>query len=136
VREVITWDSYRVEVLREHGLPALTGVKPGKHPTRNGWVVRNFHFAENPFAADVDEASWATSGGAMSLRQIAHDTVMTFRDAIRRVSDPFSYRLLLSVMRGETPSLLDLDDRPAAYDDVGRSTRWGSVLPELETSPR
>ncbi|MEO8036147.1 MAG: hypothetical protein ABI837_17055, partial [Acidobacteriota bacterium] len=23
-------------------------------------------------------------------------------------------------------------DRPPAYDDVGRTTRWGSVLPELE----
>ena len=133
VREVITWPSYRTEVLREHGIPALTGVKPGKHPTRNGWVLRDFHFPRNPFTADIDDESWETSGRALpSLRQIAYDTVMVFRDAIRRVSDPFSYRLLLSVMRGDTPSLLDLDDRPAAYDDVGRSTRWGSVLPELE----
>jgi hypothetical protein len=133
VREVITWDSYRVEVLAAYGIPSLIGVKPGKHPTRNGWVVRNFHFPRNPFTSDIDEQSWpASDGGMMSLRQIAYETVMVFRDAIRRVSDPFSYRLLLSVMRGETPSLLDLDDRPAAYDDVGRSTRWGSVLPELE----
>jgi hypothetical protein len=133
VREAITWPSYRVDVLREHGIPALIGVKPGKHPTRNGWVTRDFHFPRNPFTADIDEVSWPTSEGEMmSLREIAYETVMVFRDAIRRVSDPFSYRLLLSVMRGETPSLLDLDERPAAYDDVGRSTRWGSVLPELE----
>ena len=133
VRETITWPSYRVEVLREHGVPALSGVKPGKHPARNGWVLRDFHFPRSPFTADIDEESWQTSDdGLMSLRQIAYETVMAFHDAIRRVSDPFSYRLLLSVMRGETPSLLDLDDRPAAYDDVGRSTRWGSVLPELE----
>jgi len=133
VREVITWDSYRVDVLAEHGIPALTGVKPGKHPTRNGWILRDFHFPRNPFTGDIDAQSWQTSDGArLSLREIAYDTVMVFRDAIRRVSDPFSYRLLLSVMRGDTPSLLDLDDRPAAYDDVGRSTRWGSVLPELE----
>jgi hypothetical protein len=132
VREVITWESYRVDVLAEHGIPSLTGVKPGKHPTRNGWVLRDFHFPRNPFTADIDEQSWPASNGMMSLREIAYETVMVFRDAIRRVSDPFSYRLLLSVMRGETPSLLDLDDRPAAYDDVGRSTRWGSVLPELE----
>jgi hypothetical protein len=55
-----------------------------------------------------------------------------FRDAIRLYADPFSYRLLFSLLRGETPVLLDLDDRPAAYDDVGRATRWGSALPELE----
>ena len=133
VREVITWDSYRVDVLAEHGIPALIAVKPGKHPTRNGWILRDFHFPRNPFTSDIDAQSWPTADGpAMSLREIAAATVMVFRDAIRRVSDPFSYRLLLSVMRGETPSLLDLDDRPAAYDDVGRSTRWGSVLPELE----
>jgi hypothetical protein len=133
VREVISWPSYRIDVLREHGIPALTGVKPGKHPTRNGWVLRDFHLPRNPFTSDIDDESWEAFDGALrSLRQIAYDTVMVFRDAIRRVSDPFSYRLLLSVMRGDTPSLLDLDDRPAAYDDVGRSTRWGSVLPELE----
>jgi len=132
VREVITWDSYRVDVLAEHGIPSLIGVKPGKHPTRNGWVLRDFHFPRNPFTGDIDAQTWPTSAGAMSLREIAYETVMVFRDAIRRVADPFSYRLLLSVMRGETPSLLDLDDRPAAYGDVGRTTRWGSVLPELE----
>jgi hypothetical protein len=133
VREVIAWPSYRIEMLAEHGIPALIGTKPGKHPTRNGWVVRGFHFPRNPFTSDIDDQSWpVTTGGTMSLRQIAYETVMVFRDAIRRLSDPFSYRLLLSVMRGETPSLLDLDDRPAAYDDVGRSTRWGSVLPELQ----
>jgi len=120
-------------VLAEHGIPLLIGVTPGKHPTRNGWILRNFHFPRDPFTGDIDAPSWQTSGGTMkSLRQIAYETVMVFRDAIRRVSGPFSYRLLLSVMRGETPSLLDLDDRPAVYDDVGRSTRWGSVLPELE----
>jgi len=133
VREVITWPSYRVEVLREFKIPELADVKPGKHPSRNGWVMRDFHFPSNPFVTDIDDAVWATTAGELkSLREIAHDTTMVFADAIRRVSDPFSYRLLLSVMRGETVSLLDLDDRPPAYDDVGRSTRWGSVLPELE----
>jgi hypothetical protein len=68
----------------------------------------------------------------MSLRQIAREIATAFRDSIRRHSDPFSYRLLFSVLRGETPSLLDLDDRPPAYDDVGRATRWGDVLPELK----
>jgi methyl coenzyme M reductase subunit C-like uncharacterized protein (methanogenesis marker protein 7) len=68
----------------------------------------------------------------MSFREIALAIALKFRESIRRYSDPFSYRLLFSVLRSETPSLLDLEDRPAAYDDVGRMTRWGSVLPELQ----
>ncbi len=133
VREVITWPSYRLDALGGRGVPILAGAEPGKHPSRNGWVMRDFHFPRNPFQSDIDERSWPlTDGRVLSLREIALQTVMVFRDAIRRVSDPFSFRLLLSVMRGETPSLLDLDDRPAAYADVGRATRWGTVLPELE----
>ncbi|HXH94525.1 MAG TPA: hypothetical protein VNN25_23305 [Thermoanaerobaculia bacterium] len=133
VREVIAWPSYRLDVLGGRGVPILAGVEPGKHPSRNGWVMRDFHFPRNPFLSDIDERCWPlTDGRVCSLREIAFETVMVFRDTIRRVSDPFSFRLLLSVMRGETPSLLDLDDRPAAYEDVGRATRWGTVLPELE----
>src|SRR5206468_9625291 len=91
------------------------------------------HFPRNPFEADIDEASWRmTDGRTRSLRGMALDVALHFRDSIRRFGDPFSYRLLFSLLRGETPALLDLDERPAAYDDAGRATRWGSVLPELE----
>src|ERR1051326_8165646 len=132
VREVITWRSYRVGVLEEHGVPILAGVTPAPHASRKGWAVRAQNFPRNPFASDIDAAQWrTTTGRAMSLRRIALATASAFRDSIRTLADPFSYRLLFSVLRGETPSLLDLDDRPAAYDDVGRVTRWGSVLPEL-----
>ena len=133
VRQVISWPSYRVETLAERGIPALKDVSPGRHATRNGWVAKDYHFPRSPFTASLDEESWeVTSGGTMSLRQVAAATVSYFRDSIRSLSDPFSYRLLMSVMRGETPSLLDLAERPAAYDDVGRLVRWGTVIPELE----
>lgn len=133
VREVISWPSYRIETLAERGIPALTGVQPGRHATRNGWVAKDYHFPRNPFATPLDEESWeVTTGGRKSLRQIAAATISYFHDSIRTLSDPFSYRLLMSVMRGETPSLLDLPDRPAAYDDVGRLVRWGTVIPELK----
>lgn len=133
VREVIGWRSYRLDVLDDRGIVTAAGVKPGKHATRNGWVARDFHFPRNPFTSDLDEPVWDGSDGSMvSLRDLALGTALSFRDAIRHVADPFSFRLLLSMLRGETPALLDLDDRPAAYDDVGRSTRWGTVLPELE----
>src|SRR5205085_163845 len=42
---------------------------------------------------------------------------------IQRHADPASARRLFSLLRGKTRSLLELEDRPAAYDDVGRETR-------------
>jgi hypothetical protein len=133
VREVISWPSYRLEDVERMPIPLIAGVEPGKHATRKGWLARAQHFPRNPFQAQLDERIWETRNGErLSLREIALGTAMYFRDSIRRYADPFSYRLLFSILRGETPSLLDLPDRPAAYDDVGRETRWGSVLPDLE----
>jgi hypothetical protein len=40
-----------------------------------------------------------------------------------------SLRLIAGVMRGRAPSLLELDDRPAAYDDVGRLCSWNDLFP-------
>jgi len=132
VRDVISWPSYRLEELERRGIAQLAAVKPGKHVARKGWLTKDFHFPRSPFATDINARLWKTTAGQeMSLREIAHAIAIRFRDSIRRYADPFSYRLLLSVFRGETPALLDLDDRPAAYDDVGRSIRWGSTLPEM-----
>ena len=132
VRDVISWPSYRLEELQRRGTPLVAGVKPGKHATRKGWLTKDFHFRRNPFKTDLNAPAWQTNRGKMSLRDVALAVAMQFRGSIRRYADPFSDRLLFSVLRGETPSLLDLPDRPAAYDDVGRATRWGSVLPELQ----
>ena len=133
VRDVIGWPSYRVGEIDAHAIPRIAGVEPGKHATRKGWLTRASHFPHDPYRTGVDATVWQTADGrTMSLRQIALVVATQFRDAIRRYSDPFSYRVLFSVLRGETPALLDLRERPAAYDDVGCSTRWGTVLPELE----
>ena len=133
VRDVISWPSYRLDELERRGIPLIAGVTPGKHATRKGWLTRASHFPRNPFRADVNATVWRTTAGAKtSLRQAALDVAMKFRDSIGRYSDPFSYRLLFSILRGETPALLDLPDRPPSYDDVGRTARWGSVLPELQ----
>lgn len=132
VREVIAWPSYRVEELAARGLPMLANVTPGKHETRNGWITRDFHFPQNPFVTPVDARVWPVTGGrTLSFREIALETATHFRDSIRTWADAFSYRLLFSILRGEAPSLLDLDDRPPAYDDVGHAIRWGATLPEL-----
>jgi len=131
-RDVIESDSYLLDDFESRGVPLLAGLTPGRHATRKGWLARDSHFPKNPFTADINAAEWKTRDGrTMSLRAIALETAEHFRESIHRVADPFSERLLFSVLRGETPSLLDLDERPAAYDDVGRATRWGSVLPEL-----
>jgi hypothetical protein len=133
VREVISWPSYRVEELVARGLPVAAGMNPGKHETRNGWIARDYHFPRSPFTTPVDDKVWPTlDGRTMSMREIALGTATYFRDSIGRWSDAFSYRVLFAVLTGRTASLLELDDRPAAYDDVGRAVRWGTTIPELE----
>jgi hypothetical protein len=132
VRDVITWPSYRLEELQKRGIVLIEGVAPGKHVSRKGWLMKDFHFPQSPFTAGVDAKVWKTTAGTTaSLREIAHSIAMQFRGSIQRYADPFSFRLLFSLLRGETPALVDLPDRPEEYDDVGRSVRWGTTLPEL-----
>jgi hypothetical protein len=133
VRAVIAWPSYRLAELDARGIPRLAGVEPGKHPSRKGWITKDYHFPRSPFTSDIDAKVWGTtSGNATSLRDLGLAIATHFGDTIREHADDFSVRLLFSVLRGETPSLLDLPDRPSAYDDVGRAAKWGAVIPELE----
>jgi hypothetical protein len=132
VRDVITWPSYRLEELDVRGITTIADLQPGRHATRKGWIARAFHFPRDPFAGRVDAQVWTTRDGrSVSLRQLALEIATHFRNSIRAYSDPFSYRILFSLLRGEIPSLLDLDARPAAYDDIGRAVQWGTILPEL-----
>jgi len=132
VREVMSWPSYELSVLQSLPIPVIAGVVPGKHTTRKGWLTKDFHYEQSPYTADIDAPVWTTqSGRHMSLRAMAKSVAWFFRKSIRRTSDPFSLRLLFAVLDGRAPSLLDLDDRPSAYEDVGRSCRWGCVLHEL-----
>jgi hypothetical protein len=133
VRDVVAWPSYLLTDAEERGIPILADVQPGRHPSRRGWITRDFHFPKNPYQSDINAREWKTRDGrTMSLREVALATALQFRDSVDELADPFSVRLLFAVLRGELPSLLDLDDRPPAYDDVGRTTRWGSALPELQ----
>ena len=131
-RDVIAWPSYRLEELDARGLPSIAGLAPGRHATRNGWIARAFHFPRDPFATRVDAQVWPTRDGrSVALRQLALEIATHFCDSIRAVGDPFSYRILFALLRGEIPSLLEFDARPAAYDDIGRAIQWGTVIPEL-----
>jgi hypothetical protein len=133
VREVMSWPSYDVSLLDRLPIPTVEGVVPGKHTSRKGWLTKDFHFPQSPFTSDMDAPIWKARGraGRLSLREMALRTAWYFRRSIRRYADPFSFRMLFSILRGGAPSLLELDDRPSAYEDVGRLCRWGMVLPAL-----
>lgn len=133
VREVMSWPSYELSLLNELPIPVVAGVIPGKHTTRKGWLTKDFHYSQSPYTCDVNERLWTTQhGDVKSLRQMAAETAWFFRRSIRRYSDPFSMRLLFAIMTGRAPSMLELVDRPTAYDDVGRLCRWGMVTHELK----
>jgi hypothetical protein len=134
VREVMTWPSYELSMLNQLPIPIIAGVIPGKHTTRKGWLTKDFHYEQSPYTSDVNAPVWKTQfGDVMSLRTMAARVAWYFRRSIRKYSDPFSMRLLFAILSGRAPSLLELDDRPAAYEDVGHLCRWGSVIHELKS---
>jgi hypothetical protein len=135
VREVMTWPSFELDMLERHGIPVVEGYRPIPHTSRQGWLARYTTFPRNPFQEDVNVPVWRIRGGGlMSLRDIAGAIVHYFWHPIRRISDPFSFRLLGSVIRGRAPSLLDLPDRPPEYEDVGRLCTWDNLFPERTLS--
>ena len=109
----------------------IAGVVPGKHTTRKGWLTKDFHYPQSPYTSDIDAPLWTTRDGDadVAARRSRADVAWFFRHSIRRYSDPFSFRLLFAILDGRAPSLLELPDRPAAYEDVGRLCRWGMVIP-------
>lgn len=136
VRDVMTWPTYQLNELYrpEHGnLPIFHGFSPVPHSSRKGWVARYSCFPRNPFASHVDDDRWdVCNGEPLSLREIAGRITKQFWPAIRRYADPFSLRLIGSVMAGRTPSLLELADRPPSYESVGRLCAWENLFPEHE----
>jgi hypothetical protein len=134
VREAMSWPSYELSLLRQLPIPIVDGVIPGKHTTRKGWLTKDFHYSQSPYTSDIDAPIWTTQyGEKKSLRCMANEVAWFFRHSIAKYSDPFSMRLLFAVLTGRAPSMLELVDRPAAYEDVGNLCRWGMVLHELKS---
>ncbi len=130
VREVMTWPSYSLAELAIRGIPVFAHVVPAPHSSRKGWSARADCFPVNPFATDVNAHKWELqSGGTASLREMAGRTTRLFWHSIRALGDPLSLQLIAAVMRGRAPSLLELDARPEAYDDVGRLCTWDDLFP-------
>jgi hypothetical protein len=137
VRDVMRWRSYDLAMLdapAQVGLPRFRGFAPAPHSSRKGWVARYSCFPQNPFAAHVDDDAWDVHNGeAISLREIAGRVTKRFWPSIRRYADPFTLRLIGDVMAGRAPSLLEMADRPPAYESVGRLCAWEqSLFPEHE----
>lgn len=134
-RAVMRWPSFSLEMLRRMRIPTIAKFQPLPHTSRQGWLAHATSYAESPFLLDVDAPAWElTDGSRASLRGIANRIARRFRIPIRRLSDPFSYRLIALVLRGEAPSLLDLADRPSAYEHVGRLCSWDDLFPEAQLS--
>jgi hypothetical protein len=133
VREVMTWPSYEMEELARHDIPVIGGFEPMPHTSRKGWLARFDCYPENPFTCDIDAKPWRTERhGELSLRDIAGRTVRQFLRPIRRMCDPFTFRLIGAVMSGRSPSMLDLADRPPAYEHVGRLCAWDEQMPSAQ----
>jgi hypothetical protein len=130
VREVMTWPTFELTELADRAIPLVREFKPERHTSRQGWVARFSSYNDNPFVADANEPMWRTRAGSLlSLRQIASRITDYFWPAIERLGDPRSLRLVKAVMDGNTPSLLELDDRPEAYESVGRLCTWANLFP-------
>ena len=132
VRSVMTWPSFELSELQRHQIPVIDGYHPMPHTSRKGWLARFDCYPKNPFAADIDKDPWSTTRGELTLRDIGGRITRRFWRSIRRLSDPFTFRLIGSVMRGRAPSLLDLPDRPPEYEDVGRLCDWDDLFPPAE----
>lgn len=135
VREVAQWRSWRLPELRRRRLPRIAGFQPMPHTSRKGWLARADCYPHNPFEQGPDTPIWREHGSPVrdgshrTLREIAQDVFMYFRGSIARLADPFSLRLISAVLDGRAASLLDLPDRPAAYDDAGRLCQWPGEMP-------
>ena len=135
VRSVMEWPSFELDELERRNIPVFAGFKPIPHTTRKGFLARYDAFPRNPFTSDIDKVDWETTDGRMfSLRGIAGQITRTFWHSIKRISDPFTFRLIGSVIRGRAPSLLELSERPPEYDDVGRLCSWDELFPPSELS--
>ena len=123
MRDVMTWPSWRVGTVARD-LPVIRGFAPMPHTSRKGWLARWDCYPRSPFLCDVDGDEWSTSRGRLSLRAIAMRVFERFHRAVAGVADPFSLRLMASILGRDGPSLLTLPERPPAYEDVGCEDVW------------
>ena len=124
-RSVMAWPTYELAELARHDIPVVRDFVPDRHSSRQGWVARYDCFDRNPFVTDIDAAVWHTSGGpVLSSRRMARRIIERFADPLAALGDPRSLSLVERVLSGEKRSLLELPDRPDAYENVGTLCGW------------
>ncbi len=130
VREVMTWPAFELAQLADREIPVIAHYQPIPHTSRKGWLARYDCYPRNPFTSDINRTYWRmTDGRQLTLREVAGLITREFWRSIRRISDPFTFRLIGSVVRGRAPSLLELPDRPEEYEDIGRKCVWDELFP-------
>jgi hypothetical protein len=123
---VLRWEDFRLRQLGRHRLPRIARFRLRKHSSRRGWRVTADSLGQNPFISDLNESLWKLRDGRrLSLRAIAVETLRPFRQRIRQISDPSTLEHIAAVFAGDARSLLDFEQRPDAYDDVGHGIDWG-----------
>jgi hypothetical protein len=135
IRQIVRWPSFDLDMLERHRVPVIEGFAPIPHTSRRGWLARFDCYPDNPFLIGADERRWPTRHvrrdgrtGTLSLRQIARRMFRLFRQSIARVADAFTLRLIDAVLQGRESSLLDMDERPASYENVGRLCSWNDGM--------
>ena len=125
ISAVLEWPSHAVEELEARGFPVFAAFKPRRHTSRKGFLARADCFPANPFAGDPNAPVWEmTDGRRLSLRQTALEIARPFRRALRKFADAETVHHVFAVLAGKARSLLDFEDRPRAYEDVGRAIDW------------
>lgn len=131
VRAVTAWPAYTLSALKAAGLPMIRGFAPMPHTSRKGWLARWDRYPQHPWEAGPDAAVWAVGGRQKaSLREVATRIVRHFENDIRAVAPPPAWRHIRDVLSGKRESLMDLDARPASYEDVGRKNGWRDLYTE------
>src|SRR5437773_10537989 len=126
VETVVRWKDFGLRQLNRNGIPRVTPFRLRKHSSRRGWRVTADSLGQNPFTSDTNAPLWKLRDGRMlSLRAIAAEILTPFRRRIRQVSDSNTLEHITAVFAGDARSLLDFQERPETYDDVGRAIDWG-----------
>ncbi|HSH46455.1 MAG TPA: hypothetical protein VK966_11490 [Longimicrobiales bacterium] len=125
VMEVAGWDRPERADLERRGYPVIAGYEPVPHTSRKGWLARFSCFDPDPFRSPPNEALWrTTTGERVSVRGAARRVVSRLLPRVRELTTTRTRRFMEGVLLGRLPSLLDLEDRPSSYEDVGHLCGW------------
>src|SRR5436305_957597 len=126
IETILRWEDFGLRQLNPNEIPRIAPFRLRKHSSRRGWRITADSLGQNPFTSDINAPLWKLRDGRMlSLRAIAAEILTPFRRRIRQVSDSNTLQHITAVFAGDARSLLDFQERPETYDDVGRAIDWG-----------